>query len=99
MYIGSADMMTRNTEKRVEVACPILDPSIRERINHYLDIMLADNLKARSLQPDGTYIKKDQSGPLVNSQEVFMEEALAKKPVKVPEKKPFISRLRKLIRR
>ena len=47
VYIGSADMMTRNTEKRVEVACPILDDSIRRQINHYLKVMLSDNVKAR----------------------------------------------------
>ena len=42
VYIGSADMMTRNTEKRVEVACPIFDPKIRKKLMHDLNIMLAD---------------------------------------------------------
>ena len=50
IYIGSADMMTRNTEKRVEVACPVLDGQIRRQINHDLKIMLNDNVKARIMQ-------------------------------------------------
>ena len=44
IYIGSADMMTRNTEKRVEVACPILDEDVKRQVNHYLEVMLADNI-------------------------------------------------------
>lgn len=76
IYIGSADMMTRNTEKRVEVACPILDSDIKRQINHYLKVMLSDNIKARVLQSDGSYRKKEQKEPFVDSQAVFMEEAL-----------------------
>ena len=57
IYIGSADMMTRNTEKRVEVACPVLDEQIRRQINHDLKVMLSDNVKARVMQKDGTYTK------------------------------------------
>ena len=55
IYIGSADMMTRNTEKRVEVAAPILDQDICRQINHYLKVMLSDNVKARILGSDGKY--------------------------------------------
>ena len=58
VYLGSADMMTRNTEKRVEVACPIYDAAIKKRLVRYLNIMLADNVKARKMLPDGTYQKK-----------------------------------------
>ena len=58
VYIGSADMMTRNTEKRVEVACPIYDEQIKKRLVRYLNIMLADNVKAREMLSDGTYRKK-----------------------------------------
>jgi polyphosphate kinase len=76
IYIGSADMMTRNTEKRVEVACPILDRNIKEQINHYLKVMLSDNVKARVLQSDGNYRKKEESQPKIDSQVVFMREAL-----------------------
>ena len=80
IYIGSADMMTRNTEKRVEVACPVLDEQIRRQINHDLKVMLSDNVKARVMQKDGTYtkrkIKDESSGKMIDSQAVFMEEAL-----------------------
>lgn len=80
IYIGSADMMTRNTEKRVEVACPVLDEQIRRQINHDLKVMLSDNVKARVMQKDGTYTKrklKDESSrKMIDSQAVFMEEAL-----------------------
>lgn len=76
IYIGSADMMTRNTEKRVEVACPILDADIKRQINHYLKVMLNDNIKARVLQSDGNYCKKEQKEPFIDSQEVFMDEAV-----------------------
>lgn len=76
LYIGSADMMTRNTEKRVEVACPILDTDIKKQVNHYLKVMLSDNIKARVLQNDGTYKKKELTEPFVDSQAVFMEEAI-----------------------
>lgn len=80
IYIGSADMMTRNTEKRVEVACPVLDEQIRRQINHVLKVMLSDNVKARVMQKDGTYTKRklkdESSGKMIDSQAVFMEEAL-----------------------
>ena len=80
IYIGSADMMTRNTEKRVEVACPVLDEQIRRQINHDLKVMLSDNVKARVMQKDGTYTKRklkdESSGKMIDSQAVFMEEAL-----------------------
>ena len=58
VYIGSADMMTRNTEKRVEVACPIYDDAIKRRLIHDLKVMLADNVKARIMTSDGTYQEK-----------------------------------------
>ena len=80
IYIGSADMMTRNTEKRVEVACPVLDEQIRRQINHDLKVMLSDNVKARVMQKDGTYTKRklkdESSGKMIDSQAIFMEEAL-----------------------
>ena len=85
IYIGSADMMTRNTEKRVEVACPVLDDRIKNQINHDLKIMLSDNVKARLMQKDGTYVKRRNGERAVDSQVVFMEEA--KKAAAVIQKK------------
>ncbi|MCI6466835.1 MAG: polyphosphate kinase 1 [Faecalicatena sp.] len=99
VYIGSADMMTRNTEKRVEVACPIYDETIRKRLVRSLNVMLADNVKARMMQSDGTYQKKEVSEKIINSQEVFMKEALrAKRPQQIVEKPSFLKRLRRLFR-
>lgn len=58
VYISSADFMTRNTERRVEVAAPIKSPEIQEKLTAIFNIMLKDNVKARVQQPDGTYVKK-----------------------------------------
>ena len=100
IYIGSADMMTRNTEKRVEVACPVLDEDIKRQINHYLNVMLRDNIKARVLRSDGTYRKKEQIEPFVDSQAVFMEEALQNsKKVSEPKRTGLIGKLKDLLKR
>lgn len=96
LYIGSADMMTRNTEKRVEVACPIYDSAVKERLNHLLDLMLRDNVKARRMQSDGSYVRKEQVGEPICSQEVFMEEALLAKREPVVEKVSFLQKLMQL---
>ena len=82
VYIGSADMMTRNTEKRVEVACPIYDDAIKRRLIHDLKVMLADNVKARIMTSDGTYKKKERKGEAVNAQAAFMKAALNARPPK-----------------
>ncbi len=87
MYIGSADMMTRNTEKRVEVACPVYDEDLRARLNHMLQVMLEDNVKARVLDAAGTYLKMGQGEPFVDAQEVFMQEAVQAAAVKKPAKR------------
>ena len=98
VYIGSADMMTRNTEKRVEVACPIFDPKIRKKLMHDLNVMLADNVKARKMLSDGTYRKKVQGERTVNAQETFMKEALnARRPAAVVHKKEKESLLGKIL--
>lgn len=99
VYIGSADMMTRNTEKRVEVACPIYDESIKKRLARSLNVMLADNVKARVMQADGTYQKKNAADKTVNAQEIFMKEALqARRPQPIVEKTSLLKRLRSLFR-
>ena len=55
LYIGSADLMTRNTERRVEIACPVLDPAVRRQIHHYVELFCGDTVKARNLCVDGSY--------------------------------------------
>lgn len=101
IYIGSADMMTRNTEKRVEVACPVLDDVVRRQISYYMDVMLADNVKARVLQSDGTYKKKPITEHRVNSQERFMKEAVhaARSAGASQKKKGLRERIAGLLRR
>ncbi len=77
IYISSADMMTRNLSRRVEVACPVLDADVKRQLMEILDIMLADNVKSRVLRPDGTYKKKPVlSGAGLDSQKWFMENSI-----------------------
>ena len=78
MYISSADLMTRNTEKRVEIACPVYSAEIKKRIQHILRVMLDDNAKARLLQSDGTYKKRVVRLNRRDCQEYFMEFTLQK---------------------
>lgn len=73
VYIASADFMTRNTIKRVEVAAPIYDEAIKGRIIEDFSIYLADDVKARQ-QIDGAYVRKSKEGK-INAQEYFMERA------------------------
>lgn len=77
-YMGSADWMPRNLDKRVEIMFPVEDPVLREKVRHILQVQLDDNVKAHILQPSGIYEKIDKRGKvLVNAQETFCEEAIA----------------------
>lgn len=75
MYISSADFMTRNTERRVEVAIPLYDKEIRMRVQELFGIMLSDNVKARELCPDGIYRRAAAGDTPLNSQEVLFDMA------------------------
>ena len=76
VYLGSADWMPRNLDKRVEIMFPVEEERLKEKILHVLTVQLDDNVKAHVLQPDGTYEKPDKRGrALVNCQETFCEEA------------------------
>ena len=78
VYMGSADWMPRNLDKRVEIMFPVEDPALMERVIHILRVQLDDNVKAHVLQPDGTYEKIDKRGKvLVAAQEQFCQEAIA----------------------
>lgn len=82
IYMGSADWMPRNLDKRVEVLFPVEDEHWKEEVLHILEIQLEDNIKAHVLQPDGTYEKIDKRGKvLLNSQEYFCTEAEKKAAV------------------
>lgn len=81
LYMGSADWMPRNLDRRVEILFPVLDDTLKEKVKHILNVELADNTKAHVLKPDGEYEKIDRRGKvLVNSQKQFCEEAVAAVP-------------------
>ena len=76
VYMGSADWMPRNLDRRVEIIFPLLEDRLKEEAIHILEVELADNVKARILGADGNYSRIDKRGKsLVNSQRVFVEEA------------------------
>ncbi len=76
VFIASADYMTRNTLRRVEVAAPILDENIRMRLLDQFETMLRDNVQAREMQPDGSYLRREpgEEAPL-SAQETFYQQA------------------------
>lgn len=77
IYLSSADMMTRNTEHRVEIAFPVLDPTCRALVHKYMSMQLRDNVKARSLTSDGTWVpvERAEGEKPFNSQEALLERA------------------------
>ncbi|SOB72027.1 polyphosphate kinase [Anaerobutyricum hallii] len=78
VYMGSADWMPRNLDRRVEIVFPIEAPDLKEKAKHILDVQLRDTLKAHCLLEDGTYRKVDRRGKeAVEAQKTFCEEAIA----------------------
>lgn len=93
VFMGSADWMPRNLDRRVEIVFPVLDQELKKKVLHILDVEFEDNVKAHVLQPDGTYEKIDKRGKmLVNSQEIFCREAeqLVPKQDKVYKDRVFV---------
>ena len=80
-YIGSADFMTRNTVKRVEVAAPVYSERLKKRLQDLFDLILSDNKKARKEDAKGTYSVVECKGQPINSQELLYQEAYAKAAV------------------
>ena len=80
VYISSADFMTRNTIRRVEIAVPVEDGEIRQRILDLFSLMMQDNVKARIQQPDGSYKRAKAGKPALNAQEALYEEAYRSAP-------------------
>ena len=77
VYMGSADWMPRNLDRRVEIVFPVLDEGLKEKAVHILRVQLDDNVKAHVLQPDGSYAKIDRRGKvLLCAQERFCQEAV-----------------------
>lgn len=77
LYMGSADWMPRNLDRRVEILFPVLDDELKKRVRHILDVELSDTLKAHVLHADGNYEKVDRRGKIaLSSQDVFCREAM-----------------------
>lgn len=86
IYISSADFMTRNMVRRVEVACPVLDVRAKDKIHHILDILRQDNTKARILTPEGIYEKKESESMDINAQELLIH--YEEEPIELEDQRP-----------
>ena len=94
IYMGSADWVPRNLDKRVEIVFPVEDEKLKEEVFHILEVELEDNVKAHLLQPDGTYEKPDKRGKIqINSQRQFCEEAIYKAKMAQREDDPVSTRV------
>lgn len=96
LYLSSADMMTRNMVKRVELAFPITDEEIRKEVLHIIDLYMEDNTKAWSQQSDGKYVKRtpEEGEEPLSVQEALLEKAETVKEIEVEkEHKNWFSRL------
>ena len=101
MYISSADFMTRNTQRRVETACPIYDSAVRAKLNGIMDLCLMDNVKARELHADGSYSPVHGGEERFDAQQLQMERAIdaAAEPEPAPEREGVIGRLLRRFRK
>lgn len=110
VYISSADYMTRNTTRRVEVAAPILSEEVKKRVLDIFDTQMQDNVKARIMQSDGKYVRAERGDIAIDAQSRFYAEAYANAPKPAPvndskavepekEKKGFLGWLKRLFRR
>lgn len=94
IFMGSADWMPRNLDRRVEILFPVEDDKLKERLIHILDVELQDNVKAYVQLSNGTYVRPDKRGKAhVNSQEQFCEEAVAAAKAETESKDPVKSRV------
>lgn len=106
IYLSSADLMTRNMDKRIEIAWPVLDDELREQIVGYLDTTLNDTAKLRELLPDksytplGAFARKDDDGNaiLFDSQEFFIRQAQERRLVAAEQEAERIARMRRAAR-
>lgn len=109
IYLSSADMMTRNTEHRVEIAFPVLDPTCRALVHEHMGMQLRDNVKARSLTSDGTWVpvERAEGEKPFNSQEALLERAyrnaeatpepvIEAKPAPEPEPQPVAPKVQEV---
>ena len=97
-YISSSDLMTRNLNRRVEIACPVRDALLRDQLKWILDAQLRDTAKASLMLPDGAYCRKHSAAPF-DSQDYFMQQSphIPAQPAKAPPK--LLQRLKQLTER
>ena len=86
VYVGSADFMTRNTIRRVEVAVPILDQQVRDRLEHMFEMMMSDDEKGKELTSKGFYVSRNLSEVKMDSQELFYAMAYSQAEKNTVEK-------------
>ena len=86
VYIGSADFMTRNTIRRVEVAVPILDQQVRDHLDHMFEMMMSDDEKGKELTSKGLYVSRNLSEIKMDSQELFYAMAYSQAEKNTVEK-------------
>ncbi len=98
MYISSADIMTRNQTRRVEIACPINSTELKIWFNSYLNLLLCDNVKARRMQPDGNYVPLAQGDTQINAQEYYLHHTISLSPTVIP-RKSILQRFRQILGR
>ncbi|MFP4407621.1 MAG: polyphosphate kinase 1 [Spirochaetaceae bacterium] len=87
LFLSSADWMPRNLERRVELAFPVEDADLKQRLIKNLEVFFSDNVKARVLQPDGSWVKKKRRGDQRRAQEIFQNEARSHSEQVTPEEK------------
>ena len=86
IYMSSADIMTRNQTRRVEIACPVTSPELKALLSDYLERMMADNTKARRMLPDGGYVRVQADGEApVDVQDYYMNHQISLAPSQVPK--------------
>jgi len=98
IYLSSGDLMTRNTEKRVEVTFPIEKPVLKKKIMHILNIMLNDNVKARKINDKGEYEKVIRSIDLIDSQNYFMHDDFSENREEQMIKESYFTKLKHLFK-
>ncbi len=100
IFISSADMMTRNTKRRVEVACPVYDPVLKQRLKKIMKVLRADNIQSMKLLSDGTYVSKWKEGETpINSQIYFLNTARRNQKKKSEEKRNVFQYIRKYLKK
>ena len=99
IYLSSGDLMTRNTEKRVEVTFPIEKPVLKKKIMHILNIMLNDNVKARKIGDKGEYEKVIRSIDLLDSQNYFMHDDFSENGNEQMVKESYFTKLKHLFKK